>query len=65
MCCTFNGTWSVSYCIGSEFWDASTTLKKLAEGSYFEDDDGATKYPPTLRSMIGELGSKQSYICQN
>ena len=47
---------------GSEFWDASKTLKTLAESRYFEDDKGETSstdagqqtWPDVIKEMVSE-----------
>ena len=49
---------------GSEFWDASKTLKTLAEARYFEDDakkdgsggdgGGHDSWPDVIQGMVSE-----------
>ncbi|XP_021365348.1 DNA mismatch repair protein Msh6-like isoform X1 [Mizuhopecten yessoensis] len=38
---------------GSEFWDSSKTLKRLAEEDYFKDNDEFV-WPATIKKMISE-----------
>jgi DNA mismatch repair protein MSH6 len=37
---------------GSEFWDATKTLKVLAEEDYFKDDEDKHQWPGDLKGMI-------------
>ncbi len=41
--------------IDSEFWDASRTLKHLAEGNYFlHDQSDEFEWPEVLKGMLAE-----------
>lgn len=37
----------------TEFCDGLKTLKILAEGGYFEQDNGAIKWPASLEAVLG------------
>ena len=42
---------------GAEFWSSSKTLKCLAEGDYFIDEndkEAGMKWPPVLKNMISD-----------
>ena len=48
---SLQGTRKEALKMGSEFWDASKTLKMLAEGEYFRDN-GELKMPPELSQYL-------------
>ncbi|XP_051866727.1 DNA mismatch repair protein Msh6 [Pristis pectinata] len=42
---------------GSQFWDASKTLKVLAEEGYFGEEQGTAPLPPAIQKMVSESDS--------
>ena len=50
---------------GAEFWDSSKTLKCLAEGDYFVDEndkDAGLQWPSVLKSMISDCELSLVYL---